>query len=388
MPCARLKCPPDSGSAPIALSLTTRPIPAARAARRASSSMSAWVGETGTNRNRREPPANARSRLSGCVSSPATTSTRSPATPAALDGSRTTARTRSPMPMSARTTSRPFVPVAPRMMFLRHLLPPNDPAQQRRPRCEPRCPEERPSRPPSAAAAWSAVSQSDLLLALEGHLQERVPSLAVRAGLADLMPPLLIELDREADGHSAVLALEAPLDAPVPDLRVDIDRLSAEVMRPPAVALRPVVVGNHRQRLMHHDCFPRVGLPGAPALDEQDRAADLPLDRFGDREVVTLVALCGGPAGPLPLPDPKVQLLHRFDLGRRRDRGLGANRRPCLDGQGAQHQQNDERATHGHSSDGCRQGHTYGRRTTSSAAGADWLPGATARRPRSGAARG
>src|SRR5262245_60281824 len=147
------------------------------------------------------------------------------------------------------------------------------------------------------------------------------------------MPPLLIELDREADTHPAVLALKAPLDSPIHHLRFYIDRLSAEVMRPPAVAFRLLVVRKHRERLMHHDLFPLVGLLSAPALDEEDGVADLPLDLLDDREVLTLVAPRGGLACPLPLPDPKVQLLHSLDSGCWRDRGLSGKRSPCLEGQ-------------------------------------------------------
>jgi hypothetical protein len=118
----------------------------------------------------------------------------------------------------------------------------------------------------------------NLPLALQRHLQELIPGLAVRAHLAYFVPPLLIKSDREADRHTAILGPETPLESTVHQLRLHIDCTSAEVMGIPVIAARLVVVVQERERLMSYDHFPPVGLPRAPALHEQDGAADFSLD--------------------------------------------------------------------------------------------------------------
>src|SRR5215831_11575288 len=61
----------------------------------------------------------------------------------------------------------------------------------------------------------SPAGVRDLLLTHERHLHELVPALAVPADVAHLVPALLVEFDREADVHTALLGLEAPLDAAI-----------------------------------------------------------------------------------------------------------------------------------------------------------------------------
>ena len=60
-----------------------------------------------------------------------------------------------------------------------------------------------------------AEDRVNLPLALQRHLQELIPGLAVRAHLADFVPPLLIKPDREADGHAALLGPETPFESTV-----------------------------------------------------------------------------------------------------------------------------------------------------------------------------
>src|SRR5262249_17019206 len=148
---------------------------------------------------------------------------------------------------------------------------------------------------------WAGVTLSSFL-ALEVHLQELIPSLAVSAHFPDLVPSLLVESDREPDLDPRLLVTEVPPHAPLDELGFYVERLASDIVSPPAVPLGVLIVGHHREGVMHHDLLPGASVPGrAAALDEQDGAADLALDLLGDGKLAALPGACGGPAVALPV---------------------------------------------------------------------------------------
>jgi hypothetical protein len=95
----------------------------------------------------------------------------------------------------------------------------------------------------------------------------------------------------------------------------------------PVIAPRLVVVVQQRDRLMSDNLLPLVRPACAPALHEQDGAAELSLDLLVDAELVPSVPATRVPARSLPLAHPEIESLHRFQLGRGRGRGLAEDRR-------------------------------------------------------------
>ena len=141
------------------------------------------------------------------------------------------------------------------------------------------------------------------------------------------MPAPLVELDRKANRHAALLDAESPFHAAIDELRLDVKRLAAQIVGPHSVVLRLVVVGQNRERVVDDHFAAGFGLLRAASLDQQDRPAEFPLNLFHDGEVIALIAANHRPAGPLPFADPGVEFLDRLDLRGRRRRRLAAGRR-------------------------------------------------------------
>jgi hypothetical protein len=150
---------------------------------------------------------------------------------------------------------------------------------------------------------------------LQRHLEELPPRFAVLRDLADLEPPALI-VPRDRIANLAELRnRHPPYQLLVRDLGLGVLIVAARGVSLETIALRLLVVGQHRERIVDDDLLGRAAdLAAMHALDGQQQAIQLPLRHLSSSEGAALAWGKFHPPLALPFADQKVQLFHRVAL--------------------------------------------------------------------------